>query len=468
MLMRCFSKIIAVFVNNHVRLAFIVSVILHVGGLYIVLHTAGLENIIYGDAKGYIELAQHIKDGIGFVAVIDGEVVPEVFRSPGLPTLLVPFVGTSAGIMWYLFIQSIVAAIIIPFLVWKIANHLFSTRVGAVSLWLVSIEPLFLFFGWLPLTEIPFIVFCLCAVFFLEQALRLVRTFPATLAGLCFVVAVYIRPGNVVVIYSAMVVLLLWYLFSRQFYRITIVFITGVVLFLGLLPWYVRVSGLTGEFALAGTGWRNVYTDYLASVRSLEKGTTFWDEKEQLKQEALPRFGLSRFDLGNPAYASILRDAALNELLHSPVTVIKLQIMLYVSFFTNDGWYSYLRRFQILPEAPRSSATLAVLEDGLVGVMRVLGEMKGQFFIPIFGRMYTSVLLFAAFLYGVFFRNRVSYFFGFIFILSATASSVIGLGVEARLRTPIVPFLLMFSAGGLVLLYETMLYRFLKTNKHSK
>lgn len=437
-----------------VLVALFLSLILHVGGLFVVLETAGLEELVYGDAEGYVTLAENIQSGAGFVSFVDGVAVPEVFRTPGLPFLLAPFTGSDAGLLTYLFIQSFIAALLIPFLVWHITRRLFGDRAGIVAAWLSVAEPLFLFFGWFPLTEIPFVILSLLFVAFLEKGWREGKAFSAVLSGLTAAIAVYVRPGNLL-LFSMVLLMLAVYSFFKKRQRLVLIVFATLALFAALLPWYARVYHVTGTFALAGTGWRNVYTDYLASIRSLEKGTTFWDEKEQLKKEALPRFGIARSDLGNPKYAPILRDAAIAEIIQSPITVAKLQTLLYVSFFTNDGWLSYLNRLKIVPPAEgRQSATVAVLTRGWEGAIDVLRDMKDQFFIPIIGRAYTLSVTLFAFLYVIFSRKKSTYLIAFILLLAATASSVIGLGVEARLRVSILPFLLMLSAGGIAGAYD--------------
>lgn len=457
------------FIPRGVWIAVFVSLVLHFGGLFLVLKTAGLESLVYGDAEGYFELAKNIKDGAGFVTITNGVSVPEVFRAPGLPVLLSPFVGSDRWIVVYLFFQSLFASFFIPILIWKIASQFFGSRVGYFALWLAAIEPLFLFFSWFPLTEIPFVIASLIGIFFLERSWRLQYLLSASLAGLFIAFAVYLRPGNLLLFGATLSILLLYALIKERQRFVPVLFV-ALALFASLLPWYVRTLQITGEFALAGTGWRNVYTDYLASVRSLNNDTTFWDEKEKLKQEALPRFGLSRGDLGNPKYAHILRDAALSEIFASPGTVVKLQAMLYVSFFTNDGWLSYLNRLKIVPPTPfRQSATVAVLTRGVAGALDVLNDMKSQFFIPIIGRLYTIIIVLSAFAYVVITRKKSALLIGFILSLAATTSSVIGLGVEARLRISVLPFVLILAAGGLVGISNFLFgYSLKKTKKNNK
>ena len=222
------------------------------------------------------------------------------------------------------------------------------------------------------------------------------------------------------------------------------------VLLLLLTPWMGRMYVTTGSFALSGTGWRNVFTDYLSSIRAVEHKTMFWDEKAILKDHVAAELGLSRYDLNNPANAGILRTYALKEIAQHPLTVVKLQMMIWISYFTNDGYISALMRFGFIPNiSGRSSATYVVLTEGWKGIGTIFYEMRRQWFIPVLGRIIT-VSIFVAMMVGGFRwrKDPIVRWCLLLIVMSAITSSVLGLGVEARLRLSISPLIFFLAAAA--------------------
>lgn len=270
----------------------------------------------------------------------------------------------------------------------------------------------------------------------------------ALLSGLCAAAAVYVRPGNYFLMllgYGMLIAVDIWK--RRYGWRLPAMSLLLMVTLLA--PWMGRMYAATGSFSLSATGWRNVYTDYLASIRAVENGTMFWDEKEKLKLDADFQFGLSRWELNDPANGAVLRDYALKEIIQRPVTVLKLQTMIFISFFTNDSYASYLMRFGFIPQIiGRSSPTYVLLTEGVSGMGKIVYEMQRQWFVPVWGRLVSVGLLLVA-LVGAW-RHRMNPIVWWCILLigwTALASSAIGLGVEARLRISIMP-LIFFLAGS--------------------
>lgn len=430
----------------------VVAVLLRLGFLALSVHNNGSDALVSGDAIGYLELARNLASGNGFVSPVDGVLAPEVFRAPGLPLLIAPFAILPFGIIIYGALLSLLAGVLLPFLTYHIGTRITTDKAALIAAGLVSIEPHLVIHSFLPLSEMPFTLFALGGFLAALVAHEKSSYRFSLLAGALLGCAVLIRPGFLhiflVLAIGAWLVLFLSK-DTRQRYVIAMLAMAVVI----LAPWYARNYEVTGALSLSGQGWRNVYTDYLASVRALKKGTSFGDEKNKLKDEALPRFGLSRAEVGNPANSKILRDAALEELWRSKTTVVKLETALLASFFLQDGYYYAFRKYGFLTDTPEphASPTYEFLTKGIGGgISATTQELARQKFIPLFGRLFT-IAVFAGAILGFFLaRGRLRYIIAGTIILTALISTVIGLGIEARLRVPVEPFLFILASAAVM------------------
>lgn len=430
------------------------SLLLHLSGLVFVLSNLGVDPLIYGDAKGYIELSKNLKEGNGFMVSTPEGLSKEFYRTPGLPIILMPFIGGNHLLAFYFFILTILASFLLPLLTWYIGKSLFNERVGTISAFLVAFEPMLIFFSWFPLSEIPFLIFSLASisliVFNIKKQSFLVSAFSGILASL----AVYIRPGLLVLFLISLIILSVHsYTKSRKRELLNYVLIL-FVFFLILSPWYFRTYKETGVLAFSAVGWRTVYADYLPSIRALKNGTEWIDERNYLKDVESKKLGLDRFSLNHPSNSDKLKGYVLPELFSNVPTIIKLEAVLLVSFFTNDGYYYTASNLGFMERLPKHiSPTKEFLDRGIASFPDIFKQLKGQLFIPILGRIFT-VLIFLLALIGILrgFRDRhfrVILLLATVVFVSALSATAIGFGVEARLRLSTMPILMIISAVGI-------------------
>lgn len=424
-------------------------------GLFFAFHRVGVDGLVYGDANGYLELARHLTEGRGFTTWYANEgFVAEQFRTPGLPILLMP--SLFIGIKTYLVLQSVAASILIPWLLWRIGSHLFGYKAGLIASWLGAIEPLMIFFSWLPLTEIPFVIFSLAA---LETALLACKHLSSKFAFISGVLAAYaalIRPGNLTFFALGYALTGLWFFYThRERPTKNILFISLFTLMVCITPWIIRNGLMTGQYTLTAAGWRNVYTDYTASVLSIEHHSTFWEEKKILKDTLIADLGVGKSGLNDAKNNTEFRQRALTVILTHPMTVVRLQILLGVSYFTNDSYYLYLQRFGFIPlETVHLSSTASFLTNGFGAFMNIWQEMKREYFLPIVGRV-VQIILLATALYGfIKEKSPIRWLFALIIFFGFVSSSVIGLGIEGRLRMSVSPLLFLFTGAGLARLIK--------------
>lgn len=441
------------------------AVVVRIGGLMWTLNTVGPDVLVYGDAMGYTTLAENLINGKGFVLEQGGVVVMETFRTPALPLLLAPFTLFSNGIVLYALVLSIVAGVGLPLLTFFLARRFGIKEFPALlPASLVAFEPNLITFSWLPLTEVPFILCFLGGLLLIWSSFENEKYIRLFFGGSLLGFGVLLRPGFWPIFMLIIAISILWNIYLRKRTAlISIAFVT-IGLVIVLMPWFLRMHAVTGTWSLSGAGWRNVYTDYLASVRAIENKTSFSAEKELLKTVEASKLGLSRTDINNPAYSGILRDYAVAELWKHKRVVLTLEPYLLASFFTHDGYFYTLSRFGFIqkPNSIGRSASFTILSQGVSGLRGAYIELKRQYFIPLIGRAFTvSVFLFA--LLGAWFIRKQPSTWSFVLLIALVAltSTAIGLGVESRLRLPVEPLLFIFATIPLVRLYSLYVYRYL-------
>ncbi len=430
----------------------VLSTVVRLGAFFVASSNLGEEGFVQADAIVYVELARNLVHGVGFMSTIEGELVPEVFRTPGFPLLLVPFMYLPSGVLAYSFFMSVLAGILLPLITYLLGKKLSGERAALFAAGLIAFEPHAVFYSFLLQTEVPFMLFGLGGLLAAYMAYERSSYGIAALSGALFGYAAFIRPG----LFPIFIVIALcttgFLALSRDTrYRHTLAMLLVFVAF--LMPWHLRNQAVTGSFALSGQGWRNVYTDYLASIRSLDRGTPYHEEKENLKVEALPRFGIPRAGVNDPANAAVLRNAALSEMWEHKMTVAKLETMLLVTFFFNDGYYYEFRHLGYLADDSRGqhiSPTYEILNNGIAALPSIMSELSRQAWIPLWGRLFTLSTFVLAIVGFFLMKSRMRYIFAAAIALFALTSTAIGLGLDARLRVPIEPLLFILASVALV------------------
>ena len=112
---------------------------------------------------------------------------PEIFRTPGYPLVLAPFVALHASDA-LIVAMNIVFAVLIVFVTWRIARQLFGDdRVAGICALIVAVEPTMLIWS---LRVMPETLFTLCLVLFAYAA---IREKPVA-AGIALCAAIYVKP----------------------------------------------------------------------------------------------------------------------------------------------------------------------------------------------------------------------------------------------------------------------------------
>ena len=434
-------------------LILVAAVVVRVGLFaWVLVFGVGESITSYGDGKGYIELATNLAQGNGFVTLNQAtqELEVQTLRAPGLPFLLAPFTLFENGLVIYGFILAILSGILLPFFTYHIGTRLFTNGPALIAAALVAFEPHMVWFSFVTLSEIPFLLAFMGGIY----CVVLYRsTFSSAwiAAGLLLGSAVLIRPPFLPIFGILVIGTAAWSLMvrnSKLAQRIGIL-IAGIAIV--LLPWSVRNFSHTGSFAISAMGWYNLYFDYVSSIYVIEDGVDFGVEKNRRAENPPP--GVPRSEIQSTTYSGHFRNAALEEMWAHKGTVVKLESLLLFTFFTNDSYYYYLRRYGLIDERSlekHTAASHSMLAQGMAGVRPVVDELMRQRFIPIFGRVFTIIIVLLA-LWGLIThrRNQMVWLLAAMIGVTALVSTTLGLGVEARLRLPVQPLMFMLAGAGL-------------------
>lgn len=426
-----------------------VSFITRVCGFMWVYAHKGLVPFTYSDSVGYLALARAIWDTHSFSTLVNGVLVPEIYRTPGLPTLLAPFAtDTFLPLAAYPLLASILAGIFLPLLSYLIARRYVGESGALLTALLAGCELNLVFYSWPFLTEMPFLLLFLGGTHLVLSGYEQQSRGHSVLGGMLLGLSLYMRPGFLPIFTIVILGVLVFQLVrAKTFVHLTA--LVGIALLFVLAPWFLRMYSMTGAVALGGVGWRNVYTDYVASIRSVEQGTNFKDEKNNLKATA-PQYGIPAGGYNNPANNALVRKVALKEVFAHKLTTIKLETLLLFSFFTNDNYYYLLVRYGFIPQTTgHISATYTVLSDGVRAIPMLFNEMARQSFIPLIGRIISIGLIMGSIIGFFRMRSRIRYVLVSVIILAAITSTVSGLGVESRFRVPVMPLIFILAATPL-------------------
>lgn len=436
----------------------LLGVIVRLALLVNVYASGSLAPLMYGDTRGYFELAENLAAGHGFVSTQGSVQAPEFFRAPGFPFLLAPFFA-GVPLALYPIILATCSGILLPLLTFLIARRVVNRPAALVAAGLAAFEPNLITFSLAFLTEMPCLLLLLGGIELTLRSLEQSRWRSAVMAGVLFAAALYLRPALLPIFFTVMLGVLGILLLRRRM-NARIVFVVVLITYAVLVPWHLRTYALTHVYAFSGSGWRNVYTDLLVSLRSIDNKTSF--KTEALSQDANTSPGFTTYDINNPTQSDSLRSVSLAEIRERFPTFLKVETLAFISFFLNDNYYYLASRFLLIPSYKSSthiSASHTLLTRGVAGFPAIVSEMRRQYFIPLFGRVTTALLTLAA-LIGYFrIRHPLRHVFLAAILITAFASSILALSIEARFRIPVMPFLFMLAAPVLLFWWRRLARR---------
>jgi len=223
-----------------------------------------LGNFRVDDTATYIAGAQSIAARGAF---LDARGNPEIFRTPGYPLVLAPFLALHASDA-LIVAMNIVFAVLVVIVTWKIALQLFvDERVAGICALIVAVEPAMLLWS---LKVMPETLFTLCLVLFAYAAIC-EKPIAAAIA-LC--AAIYVKP----IAWPLALLVPLAGVWVRP-KQALILLATCIAL---LAPWHLRNYATADYAGFSSLMDRSIYISAGGSVAAREQGVPFAEMRRRL------------------------------------------------------------------------------------------------------------------------------------------------------------------------------------------
>jgi hypothetical protein len=437
----------SVFGNRSVTTAFFVGLVLRIGFVVWVVIRFGYDGLLFGDSQVYIRLANTLAQHGVFSYDLTPPFHPWIFHPPGFIAVLAFFLRFFGSWHGWVMVQIFVASCI-PILGAAVARAAGrGTRTVRVVAWALALEPVAVMQSGLLITEPLHIFFLLAAlrVFLLIDGTSKMRAaWSGVLLGCATLIRAAVQP-------LALLWLVVFFVFRprvRAYLFALMLFFLGFVFI--IFPWVARNYSVAGTKSLASAGWVNLNADYGGSIIAVRDHVPFFVGEKQADE------ALARERKPGESDEQAARRLAIARIVHHPREVLVVQSLVTVAFFTHDAYLAFLQRYGLVPRFQQSfSPSLLLTEKGILkGVPLIVSHGGGWLLVPILGRVFW-VLVFLFALRGSWRWWRSGDTRGALVLFAVTilslyaVSSLIGFGVEARLRAPINALLFILAAEGL-------------------
>lgn len=416
------------------------------------------------DHSQYQALAKSIIVNHAFSLSALAPFIPDGLRTPGYPLFLGIFFFLTGGFFLAAIIQAFLGAFI-PVLVRKIGQTLgISSRAGMFAAIISIIDLNFLSNTASFQTESLFIPAFLFALLYSLQSLKEYSYKHFFVQGILFGALALIRPVFLYVgigFFISVAALNLW----RFKKAVCIGILSIAAMVLATFPWALRNHQQFNSYDLASIGPVNMYTRLAVSVLAVRDGVPFGTSyKNALHNLALegkipdlnyPKDESALYDI---RYNKLFNEEAVRVIRENPKAFFKLQANSVFAILTHDNTLNVLQLMNIAPldAYPNFSVSFLFLttpfKDFISQVSSVIG---GWYLIPFIGRAFwLLVVLFAGWGICMLFRINTIYSSekqSFILVLYCIIAFIlvtlpIALAIDARMRVPIEPFLLLFAS----------------------
>ncbi len=441
--------------KEYVRL-YGISWLVRIAVFVLVLYRFGQDGLIFPDSKSYLGLANSLVSGQGFMH----EGIVFAYRTIGYPLFLAGALFLKIP-LWLIAIFQISIASLVPVLALRISKSLgFSKRVCLITAWICALEPQLVFFSFPLLTEWIMFPLALLAIDFLLKAFRSGYWRDVTGAGVVHGIGLLIKP-----VYQAFPVFLIIGLLSQPRFRSSkkawIKLIVGLgIAFAIIFPWLLRSKIVFNAWDLSSQG-RSATLFYLGtSIIATSQKIPYGEAEVIIRKRFMTRFGADTRDHvgGGKEYTTMAWEIVREH----PGTLAKLILTNTVSFWTAHTYNYVPYYYKLIPQIDWSvlPPTHYLIQGRFQDFFRSFGHIFTQpfYYIGVIGRLMwaTITLLMLA---GWWLAWRRLPREGLLLVIGTCIYVTVtlwvnGLGVDGRLRLPIVPFQILFAVFTLEILWE--------------
>ncbi|MBU2263320.1 glycosyltransferase family 39 protein [Patescibacteria group bacterium] len=425
---------------------FLLALLARILLFYINLEANGgnFENTIHG-GDWYFEVSKNLFLGNGFS--IDG-LSPSPIHVPLYPLFLALSLWFFGSYKFAVASQIIIGALI-PLIGRRVSLKLIpSEKVGIWVGIVLALEPSFILFSSIFITETLFISFFLLFAFSFISYLEKNDTRSLLLSS--FLLGISALTKTAVQFFPVFLIPLAWW-FLRKRLPLKKLVVHGALfisIFLLLLsPWVYRNYKEFGVPGMTIMPTFNFYAILVPSVLAIENNTDFASgQKSFINDRGIDMKTLTF------ATAPEFNKEALDVVIKYPEALMKVLAINALTFFTHDGMLTVLQNAGITPEAYLSKPAIMLLLSSPIEFFKTVSKYASTSFILVLVMRLFWVLLTISFLIGSFMLARkrkitASIAFALVAVLYFAITTLSnGLSANARFRMPVDPIILALAA----------------------
>lgn len=404
------------------------------------------KTILVSDARGYERLARSILDEGSFEQF-------QGFRTPGYPLFIAMIYMISSGAVWLVILIQIMLSSCCVYLVYKIASVYFSHKVAVIAGLLASLDIFQALYAVTIGSDILFLFLFLISVKFLIDSIRAnnlkLLNFSALFAGL----ATLVRPVSYI---FPLLVALYVLIFSKIKINRRVIFslVYFIVLWTVLSPWILHNYFTYGTAKLTSQAGTNLLFCNVAATEAYRTGKPLEQVISELKTEAKRKKSdtVHNNPFVNEKNYKIIARKYIRE---NFVLYCRRHIMGIINMYSSVVTHHFAVIFSF------GSGRVSITQDEGPNIFKRFADFirykpfieKLFSIIPATYLALNYLLAFAGSLILLLKKDRFAILLIMIVLYFSLITGVIG---NARLRVPIVPFINISAAFGLVFLLSKM------------
>ena len=419
--------------------------------------TYGFPIVNGGDSESYAFLAGNMLENGVFSSSKEAPFVAEMFRSPGYPAFLVPFLFAFDSFIPVVFVQ-VILVILSALLVYAIGRSLYSEKIALGTALVFALNPAIIFYTFTILSDILFLFLFLAAIyllFFRTHTSPYSTYLSIALGALILGYAILVRPAGLYSVWIILPFIVLWYASKTGIKKALVcALVFGIFSLSALVPWYLRNYSHSGSAALSSIGPYTLLFYNVAGFLGSKEGRGADDMKEEIREAEFPQ--VTRDDLQSGRYTKEINHVAARYIQEDPVNYALYHSLGSINFFLASSFKDVSNESAQFRGLLLSTSFLGEDQVSLRERLNT-GLLKGAFSIvmlePLFSLerlWWLLVSLFAGMAPLLFWRNQDSRLVMlFFFFLVGYFALIFGPVSYPRYRIASEPFLLLLAAGTL-------------------
>jgi len=375
------------------------------------------------------------------------------FRTPGYPLFIAFFLALWGNPVFISVIQIILTGLTV-ILLYRLSRIFFSEKISFIAGLLLALEPAFIFYSIVLLSESVFIFLLVAATYLLvknqdpEPTLDQAKKF--FVIGLLLGGATLVRPlGQLLpILFSLYFLIQLGRRLKFRHLKPVLALGLGFILIVG--PWLVRNKTVFDQWQLSSFGPYNLY-DVNFAMHYVYENDVGYQEARAVLRERVGGPGPDPMEFKSFSWMKTLQIASADYLKNNFWSYTKFHLVKTIPFFITDGLREVTKWIALNPDPLPNVGTL-ILKGQFSELRNAFGNTRPStimFFSGLIFWVVVNFLILVGFLKSLFVKNRSLAWFGiFCLLLIFYFAIITGPAAMARFRLPAEPFMFILAAFG--------------------